>query len=54
LENFDINVLECKPGNVLIFNEDIIHGGSYNYGTTCRVSLEFTMLVDKLYARPYN
>ena len=46
-EELDIRILKCKPGDVVIFNEDIIHGGSYNYGETCRISLEFTMLVDK-------
>jgi hypothetical protein len=46
-EDLDIQVLKCPPGNMLVFHDDILHGGSYNYGSTCRVSLEFTLLIEK-------
>ena len=37
----------CQPGQSIIFNDKLIHGGALNTGKYCRVSLEFTILVRK-------
>ncbi len=34
-----------QPGQAIIFNDKLIHGGALNNGVFCRVSVEFTMLV---------
>tara|TARA_Y100000591_G_scaffold176848_2_gene152768 strand:+ start:6357 stop:7094 length:738 start_codon:yes stop_codon:yes gene_type:complete len=37
----------CTPGTVIVFNDKLLHGGVVNEGTETRVSMEFTMFVDK-------
>ena len=46
----DINKLNPKlikveEGQAILFNDNLIHGGSINFAEKCRVSLEFTMLI---------
>ena len=38
-------ILFTPPGQMVVFNDDLIHGGAINKGTRSRVSLEFTMLL---------
>jgi len=51
LNNFKnkIKKLNCKPGTIIIFNDNLLHGGSFNNSSNTRVSIEFTMLVNKKY-----
>ena len=37
----------CTPGTVIVFNDKLLHGGVVNEGSETRVSMEFTMFVDK-------
>ena len=39
----DSVLIETSPGNLLIFNESILHGGAINMGHETRVSMEITM-----------
>ena len=36
-------LIETPPGNMIIFNESILHGGAINMGNETRVSMEITM-----------
>ena len=40
-------LIPTEPGNLLIFNEGILHGGVVNQGDKTRVSAEITMVIDK-------
>lgn len=40
-------LVSSKPGNLIIFNENLLHGGAVNEGKTTRVSCEITMVFDK-------
>ncbi len=42
-----IKKLNCKPGTIIIFNDSLLHGGSVNNSSQTRVSIEFTMFVNK-------
>ena len=46
LEN-KVKKLNCSPGTIIIFSDSLIHGGSVNNSSHTRVSIEFTMFVDK-------
>lgn len=46
-EDLDIEICETVPGDVIMFNPRMLHGGALNRGTKCRVSLELTGLFDK-------
>lgn len=37
-------LIDTKPGNALIFNEDLLHCGALNNGKETRVSIEITMV----------
>ena len=41
---FNMNLVKTYPGECIIFNDELIHGGSINLGTKTRVSTEFTLL----------
>jgi len=43
-----IELLNTKPGEAVIFNDDLIHGGAVNQGYKTRVSIEMTLLVKKI------
>jgi hypothetical protein len=38
-------LIPTEPGNTIIFNENILHGGSLNKGQQTRVSLEITLVL---------
>lgn len=41
----DIVLLSTQPGDVVVFNDALLHGGAYNAGETTRVSFEMTLFV---------
>jgi hypothetical protein len=38
-------LLKTPPGNIVIFNQDLVHVGAVNYGNTTRISLEITIII---------
>lgn len=44
LEKLEVVPFDTEPGGVIVFNDDLVHGGLVG-GTKTRVSLEFTMFV---------
>ena len=40
--------IDSTPGNIIIFNDGMLHGGCLNKSDYMRISLEFTMFVDCL------
>lgn len=46
-EELDIKLLSTVPGDAIIFNYDLLHGGSVTRGTKTRVSLEMSLYIDK-------
>jgi hypothetical protein len=40
-------LLPTRPGDAVVFNDGLLHGGAYNTGETTRVSFELTMFVRK-------
>jgi hypothetical protein len=44
MDNLNMELLNTGPGNCVIFNDNLLHGGSQNNGENTRVSLEFTIL----------
>ena len=42
---FDMELIDTKSGDIIIFNDNLIHGGAINTGDNTRVSAEFTILV---------
>ena len=45
LSDISTHLIPCEPGQVIIFHDDLIHGGSINSATTTRVSMEFTLII---------
>jgi len=45
-EDLDIKIIPTIPGEVIIFNDGLLHGGVLG-GSKTRVSVEFTLFVDK-------
>lgn len=45
--NLDVLPLGNKPGESVIFNDELLHGGCFNQMEKSRVSIEFTILVKK-------
>jgi hypothetical protein len=43
-KSFNMELVKTLPGESIIFNDELIHGGSINHGTKTRVSTEFTLL----------
>ncbi len=43
-ESFDMTLIETLPGESIIFNDNLLHGGALNLGTNTRISTEFTIL----------
>lgn len=43
----DAKLIPTEPGNMLIFNENVLHGGVVNRGEKTRVSVEITMVLHK-------
>jgi hypothetical protein len=44
VEKIGAELMLTEPGNMLIFNEGILHGGAVNRGDQTRVSVEITMV----------
>ena len=44
-ETLDVELLRTAPGDVVVFNDDLLHGGGRTTGERTRVSVEFTLLV---------
>jgi hypothetical protein len=45
-------LLPLAPGDILMFHDDLLHGGCVNQGRHCRVSVELTILVPGGIPRP--
>ena len=41
----DVQLAHTVPGDAIIFNDKLLHGGALNQGQYTRISLEFTMLI---------
>jgi ectoine hydroxylase-related dioxygenase (phytanoyl-CoA dioxygenase family) len=46
LEELNVVIFNSHPGEAIIFNDQLLHGGAVGQNET-RVSLEFTMFVKK-------
>jgi hypothetical protein len=44
-ENPALELVSSRPGDGVVFNYELLHGGAVTSGTQTRVSLEFTMLI---------
>lgn len=40
-------LVPLQPGQAILFNENLLHGGAVNGGSTTRVSIEFTLLIKR-------
>ena len=47
-KEFNMKIIATKPGDTLIFNDDLIHGGALNTSNKTRVSIEFTLICKKV------
>lgn len=45
-EELEIELFHSNPGEAIVFNHWLLHGGAVTEGSLTRVSLEFTILVD--------
>lgn len=45
ISKIDAQLIPTEPGNMLIFNENVLHGGVINKGKYTRVSVEITMVL---------
>ena len=46
-EDLNIELFNSDAGEMIVFHDKLLHGGAENKGQYTRVSLEFTMLIDK-------
>ncbi len=46
-DTIDSELLNLCPGTMVMFHDELLHGGVINRGTTCRVSIELTILFDR-------
>lgn len=46
-DNLDIELMLTHPGEAIVFHDKLLHGGALNRGQFTRVSIEFTMFVEK-------
>ena len=44
-KDIEITKFQGSPGNIIVFNDKLIHGG-YSTSITTRVSLEFTLYIN--------
>ena len=49
----EMPLLPLAPGQMVLFHDEVLHGGVVNCSTTCRVSIELTVLFDALAARRF-
>ena len=45
LSEFKPELLDTKPGDAVVFNDNLIHGGAFNNGAKSRISVEFTLIL---------
>lgn len=50
LNEIDAPLISVSPGNMIIFNESVLHGGAVNQGDKTRVSAEITMVLQSTVA----
>lgn len=43
----NMQLLPLQAGQMVLFHDELLHGGAVNRGTTCRVSIELTVLFDQ-------
>jgi hypothetical protein len=43
-DELDMKLLPLRPGEMVLFHDDLLHGGAVNRGVRCRVSVELTVL----------
>jgi hypothetical protein len=43
-EQLGMDLLLLEPGEMVLFHDALLHGGALNVGTTCRVSIELTVM----------
>jgi ectoine hydroxylase-related dioxygenase (phytanoyl-CoA dioxygenase family) len=46
-----MELLPLAAGQMVLFHDELLHGGVVNRGATCRVSIELTVLYDRDEAR---
>lgn len=46
-EDLAMQLLPLQCGQMVLFHDELLHGGVVNRGSTCRVSIELTVLFDK-------
>ncbi len=46
-DKLDVELITSNPGDAIIFHDNLLHGGALNRGQFTRVSMEFTMFVEK-------
>ena len=51
--DLDVNIFKSKPGDFIVFNDRLLHGGKPG-GSKTRVSIEFTLFVEKNYLEKIN
>lgn len=45
--SLDMQLLPLTSGEMVLFHDELLHGGAVNRAATCRVSIELTVLFDK-------
>jgi len=45
--DIEMELLPLGAGGMVLFHDEMLHGGVVNRGTTCRVSIELTVLFDR-------
>lgn len=45
--SLNMQLLPLRAGQMVLFHDELLHGGVVNRGTTCRVSIELTVLFEK-------
>jgi Phytanoyl-CoA dioxygenase (PhyH) len=46
-DELGMELLPLAAGGMVMFHDELLHGGAVNRGTTCRVSIELTVLFDR-------
>ncbi|HWZ47460.1 MAG TPA: phytanoyl-CoA dioxygenase family protein, partial [Herbaspirillum sp.] len=47
LGDYAPQLIAAAPGQAILFNEKLLHGGAPNAGATCRVSVEITFILQR-------
>ncbi len=46
-DTLGMELLPLEAGQIVMFHDELLHGGVFNHGRTCRVSIELTVLFDR-------